>query len=438
MPIPGARVPNLTPWRARLRAAALTIALLSASLVGATAWSTPSAYAAANTVSGTVHDAQGQPLADVVVEAWVPTCGICDYGRIDTTSTDAQGRFSFDASSEGWDYGASLVLDPPDDTFYLRTAYPSGRQPEDGALQQRGTDVSATLTATGGAIAGTVTADADVRDTVIRAISTEPDSSDYHERWTSYDIYPAAGPYRTGGIPAGSYYLGFCETEYDEPSDDFAWCRGRVVWWPGVADQADATPIAVTDKQVNGGKNAHLTAPARVSNTGDPTFAAPQVGKTVTASPGAWTPSGVTFTYRWSLGEETIPGATSRTYTPRVADLGKQLSVRVEGTKEGYLSGFGYSTEKKVAPGQLVTKVKPKVSGTPKVGKKVQTTAGTFSPRATSTFQWYANGKAISKATKSSLTLTRALKGKTVTVKVTAKATAYRSTVVTLSAGKVR
>lgn len=59
------------------------------------------------------------------------------------------------------------------------------------------------------------------------------------------------------------------------------------------------------------------------------------VGQTLTAAPGTWLPSLVTFSYRWlrcdaiGAGCTPIAGATDVTYVPVVADRGHRLSVAV-------------------------------------------------------------------------------------------------------------
>ncbi len=59
------------------------------------------------------------------------------------------------------------------------------------------------------------------------------------------------------------------------------------------------------------------------------------VGQTLTAAPGTWLPSLVTFSYRWlrcdaiGAGCTPIAGATDVTYVPVVADRGRRLSVAV-------------------------------------------------------------------------------------------------------------
>ena len=62
----------------------------------------------------------------------------------------------------------------------------------------------------------------------------------------------------------------------------------------------------------------------------------PVVGKTLTAVPGTWQPTGVTFTYRWFRGDKAIAKATGKKYKATLADKGSKLSVKVTGTKEGY------------------------------------------------------------------------------------------------------
>ncbi|KRB77820.1 hypothetical protein ASE01_06400 [Nocardioides sp. Root190] len=60
-----------------------------------------------------------------------------------------------------------------------------------------------------------------------------------------------------------------------------------------------------------------------------------KVGRTLTATPGSWT-SGTRLTYRWTSNGTTIRGATSRTFKPTRAQVGKRIRVVVTGTKSGY------------------------------------------------------------------------------------------------------
>ena len=82
-------------------------------------------------------------------------------------------------------------------------------------------------------------------------------------------------------------------------------------------------------------------------------------------------------------------------------------------------------------------------TGVAKVGKRIGLTAPTFSSPAakeatTVRYRWFKNGRALSGASKSRLRLTRAMKGKRITVRQTFTADGYRSLVRRVSFGRVR
>ena len=60
------------------------------------------------------------------------------------------------------------------------------------------------------------------------------------------------------------------------------------------------------------------------------------VGYTLTAKPGTWGPSPVTFSYQWYRSGTAISGATASTYKLVSADRGKTITVKVTGKKSGY------------------------------------------------------------------------------------------------------
>ncbi|MDR0431794.1 MAG: glycoside hydrolase family 3 C-terminal domain-containing protein [Bifidobacteriaceae bacterium] len=78
----------------------------------------------------------------------------------------------------------------------------------------------------------------------------------------------------------------------------------------------------------------------------------------------------------------------------------------------------------------------PKIKGTVKVGKTLKITKGTWTKGASFTYRWYANGKAIKGATKASLKLKAAQKGKKITVRVTGKLAGYNKVSKTSKATK--
>ncbi|MCT9080416.1 hypothetical protein [Streptomyces fulvoviolaceus] len=153
-----------------------------------------------------------------------------------------------------------------------------------------------------------------------------------------------------------------------------------------------------------------------------------KVGAKVTAAPGSWSAEPSSYTYQWKVDGKAISGATAKTYTVAASTLGKKLSVTVTAVRSGWQSGTATSAGVTVAKGDAPKSTKaPVISGTAKVGRTLKTSKGTWSLTPTSySYQWYANGKAISGATKSSLKLKTAQKGKKITVKVIAHRTGHK------------
>jgi hypothetical protein len=150
-----------------------------------------------------------------------------------------------------------------------------------------------------------------------------------------------------------------------------------------------------------------------------------RVGSRVTASPGTWSVAGLTFTYQWLYNGRAISGATAASYTVPASLLGTKLSVTVTAHERGYNNAAKTSAAITVAKGTFMVKVRPKLSGTPQVGKRLAVTTGTWSPTPAIKIQWYASGKPVARATGTTLLLTSALRGKTISVTVTASKVAY-------------
>lgn len=102
-----------------------------------------------------------------------------------------------------------------------------------------------------------------------------------------------------------------------------------------------------------------MTVPAAGTQDGPKVTGTATVGKTLTASAGFLGPWNEQLTYRWLRNGAATTGATASSYTLAAADLGKQISVRVTGQN---------------------------------------TKAGTWTAGTTFTYQWLADGKAISAA----------------------------------------
>ncbi|MGC4153786.1 MAG: Ig-like domain repeat protein [Propionicimonas sp.] len=147
------------------------------------------------------------------------------------------------------------------------------------------------------------------------------------------------------------------------------------------------------------------------------------VGATLTVSAGVWGPAPVRLVYQWLADGTPIPGATGTSYQVTAAYLGKQLSVRVTGTKDGYPSVTRESAKTDpvaAAPAPLAL-LHPSISGRPAVGSTLTATPGTWDTSGlTLAYQWLRNGAPISGATKPSYKVTSTDAGKTLSVRVTA------------------
>lgn len=163
-----------------------------------------------------------------------------------------------------------------------------------------------------------------------------------------------------------------------------------------------------------------------------------RVGRVLTAGTSTWGPGAVTKSYRWLRNGAPITGATGASYRLVAADLGRKVSVRVTGTKAGYPTVVRTSGTRTVARG-LLTTARPRIAGTPVTGRLLTAYAGTWGPGAvTKTFRWYRNGVAIKGTTGASYRLTKADRGRRITVRVTGRKTAYVTAVRTSASVLVR
>ncbi|MFJ4171922.1 hypothetical protein ACIPY3_20635, partial [Paenarthrobacter sp. NPDC089714] len=143
-------------------------------------------------------------------------------------------------------------------------------------------------------------------------------------------------------------------------------------------------------------------------------------------NPGTWAPAPVTLTYQWYRAGTAITGATAPTYKLTGADTGKTLTVKVTGTKTGYVTVTTTSAPTATIAAGVLTTAAPTITGTARVGYVLTANPGTWAPApVTLTYQWYRAGTAITGATAPTYKLTGADTGKTLTVKVTGTKTGY-------------
>jgi hypothetical protein len=129
------------------------------------------------------------------------------------------------------------------------------------------------------------------------------------------------------------------------------------------------------------------------------------IDHTVTAKVGAWSPSGIAFTYQWKRSGTSISGATHSTYVITASDVKKAITVTVTAKKTGYTTLA--RTSKAVTPpaGTITTAPTPSISGTSTPGHVLTANLGTWQSGVTVTVQWRRNGVAISGATSRTYTV---------------------------------
>lgn len=146
--------------------------------------------------------------------------------------------------------------------------------------------------------------------------------------------------------------------------------------------------------------SAWTSKAAKAKFTAAPTPVVPgglRVGVPLTVTPGSWEPA-AKLKYQWyrvsGSGKKTaIRKATKPTYTPKAADKGRRLRVRVrvKAYRAGYVTNTRYSAStSKVQPG--MTGATPRISDTtPAVGQVLTVEEGTWNPTGVRfAYQWSA------------------------------------------------
>lgn len=231
-------------------------------------------------------------------------------------------------------------------------------------------------------------------------------------------------------LAAGSYTVG-----YEGLPAAFRIAGSSLVqeWWQDRTSLATADAVALAAGATRLGMHgavhpAGVTPPVVVDPVltwKAPTVVGiPKVGAPLLVSIGRWTP-GVTFAYQWSVGGVAVSGATTANFTPRTADVGKTVTVRVTGRKDGYAPVVTTSAPSAAVLPAAMTAPIPTISGTAKAGLTLTAKPGTWTTGVTFSYQWYVAGAAVSGATKATFIPRTVDIGKTATVRVTGSHPAY-------------
>jgi hypothetical protein len=142
------------------------------------------------------------------------------------------------------------------------------------------------------------------------------------------------------------------------------------------------------------------------------------VGTSLSVNPGSWD-SGVALSYQWLKNGTPIVGNVGAEYLVSASDYGSAISVRVSGSKAGYLAASQNSLAVSVTPMVMKNQVKPKISGVAKAGSTLKAITSKWAPNAQITYNWTLDGRQISGANRQTLKLLPSYKKKLVSVVVT-------------------
>lgn len=153
------------------------------------------------------------------------------------------------------------------------------------------------------------------------------------------------------------------------------------------------------------------------------------IDRALTAKTSSWE-NGVTLAYQWLRDGKPIDGATASTYVQTIDDYKKSITVRVTGSKSGYLpaSVTSYPSGVLVGLGIFFNKPSAVVSGAPRVGNSVNVgIAGAWDPGVSLSYFWMRDGIVIPNATNSTYLLIGDDHRKTISVLIIASKTNYTS-----------
>jgi hypothetical protein len=149
-----------------------------------------------------------------------------------------------------------------------------------------------------------------------------------------------------------------------------------------------------------------------------------EVGVALSLDRGTWA-AGTTLSQQWFRDGTPVVGATGTTFTPTSSERGARISVVVTGVRDGYETATATSTSTSPVLEGTLRAATPKVSGTPKVGRRLSVTRGTWTSGTSFSYRWLANGRSVKGATRSTFVVPRSVKGKRISVRVTGRKSGY-------------
>lgn len=182
------------------------------------------------------------------------------------------------------------------------------------------------------------------------------------------------------------------------------------------------TPVTSVAASARDGEVVSTTSP---TVTGRPTF-----GRVLTARPGRWEPSAVTYAYRWLRDGAPVRGATTPTYRLDADDLGHRMSVVVIATATDGSGARGTATSApttRVVRAELRNRHLPRATGDLRYGHTIAATTGRWSVEPDRLrYQWLRGGKPIAGARQARHALAPEDVGRRIRVEVTAVAEGHQ------------
>ncbi|MFJ6679748.1 hypothetical protein ACIQLK_11610 [Microbacterium sp. NPDC091382] len=248
---------------------------------------------------------------------------------------------------------------------------------------------------------------------------------------SEYEVYygeiASNGTYAITGLPAGTYHVGFNELGYDDGETVTSWME----WYDDSLTLADGRGVPVSDAPVTD-IDANVDQVGKVAS--NPVISGSAVvGNKLSVSRGAW-PANTELQYAWYAGDDLLQEGTSATLTLGANAVGKRVSVDVyaylypTGTPSDETIQFKRTLETTPVKAAALPSGTPSISGTATVGAALSAKTGTWAKGTTFSYQWYASGKKITGATKSTYKVGSSLVGKNITVTVTGKKAGHVTT----------
>jgi hypothetical protein len=194
-----------------------------------------------------------------------------------------------------------------------------------------------------------------------------------------------------------------------------------------VSGYTDAVLTTLPSPAVNSTNVQSVTRTPPITGTVPVLTGVVRVGSIISAENFAWSPTWLALHFQWQRNGANIAGANDLEYNVQAADLGKQLTLRVTGSKTGYASVSTTSaptaavTQGRLQAGEVV------LFGQDTVGSILTYQTSGWGPgdmdwapgRVSFRYQWLRNGTAIQGATAASYRVTAADRGSGIALRLT-------------------